>query len=450
MRQNDNKLSLLDASMIIMGSMIGSGIFIVSAGMARDLGSAGALLLAWGLTAVITWLAALSYGELAAAMPRAGGQYVYLREAFGPLTGFLYGWTLFTVIQSGTIAAVAVAFARFSAVFWPQISPDPILPFLSSQQLLAIAIVALLSVFNFGKVKNSALLQNTFTFGKIGALLFMFGAGIWYVFTHEPQHPINWNPIPDGVNFSWLSLLAVAMTGSLFSADAWNNITFTAGEIRKPERNLPLALIIGTGTVLSIYFLINLMYVHVLPFDAIKNAPSDRVGTAFLHVILGDTGLYLMAGLIMLSTFGCLNGIILSSARVYFAMAKDGLFFKRAAQLNKNESPQYALIIQMIWASLLTLSGSYSDLLNYVMMAVLLFYIITIFALFKLRKTKPAMERPYRAIGYPVVPILYIVLAGFVCLSLLLLKPSYTWPGIGIVAAGAPVYFWLVRKKKTT
>lgn len=448
MRQTDNSLSLLDASMIIMGSMIGSGIFIVSSGMARDLGSAGSLLLAWGLTAVITWLAALSYGELAAAMPKAGGQYVYLREAFGPLTGFLYGWTLFTVIQSGTIAAVAVAFARFSAVFWPQISPEPIFSFLSAQQVLAIVIIALLSVFNFGKVKNSAILQNTFTFGKIGALLFMFGAGLWYVLSHEPQHPINWDPIPDGFSFSWLSLLAVAMTGALFSADAWNNITFTAGEIRKPERNLPLALIIGTGTVLSIYFLINLMYIRVLPFESIQNAPSDRVGTAFLHAIMGDTGLYLMAGLIMLSTFGCLNGIILSSARVYYAMAKDGLFFKRAGELNQHGSPKYALVIQMIWASLLTLSGSYSDLLNYVMLAVLLFYIITILALFKLRRTKPQMNRPYKAIGYPVVPVLYLLLAGFVCLSLLILKPEYTWPGLGIVAAGTPVYFWLVRKNQ--
>jgi APA family basic amino acid/polyamine antiporter len=364
------------------------------------------------------------------------------------LTGFLYGWTLFTVIQSGTIAAVAVAFARFSAVFWPQISSEPTIPGISSQQVLAILIVALLSVFNFGKVKNSAILQNTFTFGKIAALLFMFGAGLWYVLNHAPKHPIDWNPIPQGFSFSWMSLLAVAMTGSLFSADAWNNITFTAGEIRKPERNLPLALIIGTGTVLSIYFLINLMYVHVLPFEAIQNAPSDRVGTAFLHAILGDTGLFLMAGLIMLSTFGCLNGIILSSARVYYAMAQDGLFFKGAAQLNRHGSPRFALIIQMVWASLLTLSGSYSDLLNYVMLAVLLFYIITIFALFKLRSTKPDMPRPYRAIGYPIVPILYITLAGFVCLSLLILKPEYTWPGLGIVVAGTPVYFWLVKKNQ--
>ncbi len=444
------KLTLLDCTMLIMGSMIGSGIFIVPAVMSRDLGSPLMLLAAWGITAVLTIFAALSYGELAAMMPKAGGQYVYLREAYNPMFGFLYGWTLFTVIQTGTIAAVAVAFAKFSGVFFPFISDKNILfetgtIKIQTQQILAVVIVWLLTFSNFRNVKTGAFIQNIFTFTKIGAIVFMILAGLYFAFTQHAQLPDF--SIPKNIfSFNYWGIFSVALVGSIFSADAWNNITFTGSEIDKPERNLPLSLIIGTGIVLAIYFFINWVYLKTLPFDAIQHAENDRIGTLMLQTVLGNAGMYLMALLIMISTFGCINGLTLSGSRVYYAMAKDGLFFKRAATLNKNDSPQFALIIQAIWTSMLTLSGSYGDLLDYVVFAVLIFYILTIAGIFILRKKQPNANRPYKVFAYPILPIIYILMATFICINLLIYKPQYTYPGLGIVFAGIPVYFF-IRKK---
>lgn len=438
------KLSLLDSTMIIMGSMIGSGIFIVPAAMSRELGSPFLLIAAWVVTAILTWLAALSYGELAAMMPKAGGQYVYLNRAYHPLVGFLYGWTLFTVIQTGTIAAVAVAFAKFSGVFFPFISEkNYLVEFgqfkIQTQQLLAIAIVWILTLSNFKSVKSGAFVQNIFTFTKVGAIVFLILAGLHHVAT-QPFVQIDWHMqgIFDASNF--IPLFCVALVGSIFSADAWNNITFTGGEIEKPERNLPLSLLMGTGIVLAIYILINLVYLHTLSFEAIQQAPFDRVGTLMLQTIFGDTGFYIMAALIMISTFGCINGLTLSGARVYYAMACDGLLFKRATNLNKHQSPQFALVIQGVWTSLLTLSGSYGELLDYVVFAVLLFYILTVGGVFLLRFREPETPRPYKSWGYPVLPALYIILATIICISLLLYRPQYSYSGLGIVLVGIPVY----------
>jgi APA family basic amino acid/polyamine antiporter len=448
---NIKKLSLFDSSMIVMGSMIGSGIFIVSSGMARDLGSPMYLILAWVVTAILTLLAALSYGELAASMPKAGGQYVYLKEAYGPLFGFLYGWTLFTVIQSGTIAAVAVAFAKFSAILFPVFSENNVLfevaNFkISAAQILGIVVIWTLSLSNFREIKSGALIQNIFTSAKIIALVFVIIAGLYFVLNHAGDAINSSSNIIETSPGSSIGVFCAALVGSIFSSDAWNNITFTASEIDKPEKNVPRSLLIGTGSVLLIYILINLIYVNALPFEAIKNVPSDRVGTLLMQTVFGDMGSVLMAVLIMVSTFGCINGLCLSGARVYFAMAKDQLFFKQAEKLNKNQSPQYALIIQAIWASLLTLSGSYGDLLDYVVFAVLLFYILTVAALFVLRKKQADLPRPYKVFAYPYLPALYIIMASVICVSLLIYKPNYTYPGLAIVLAGIPVYFG-VRKR---
>jgi APA family basic amino acid/polyamine antiporter len=449
---NFKKLSLLDCIMLIMGSMIGSGIFIVPAAMSRDLGSPLLLLSAWIVTALLTWFAALSYGELAAMMPKAGGQYVYLREAYNKLTGFLYGWTLFTVIQTGTIAAVAVALAKFSGVFFSSINEaNSVFQTgnfsISTQQLLAIGVIWLLTLSNFGSVKQGAWIQNIFTFTKIGAVVFLIAAGSWYAMKGT-THTINWTFENNHTGYDFWGIFCVALVGSIFSSDAWNNVTFTGGEIQNPSRTLPLSLISGTGIVLLIYFLINYVYVLALPFDAIQQAPSDRVGTLLMQKVFGDSGMYLMALFIMISTFGCINGLTLSGARVYYAMANDGLFFKRATQLNKNHSPQFALTIQSIWTSLLTLSGSYSDLLDYVVFAVLLFYLLTVGAVFVLRYKQPLTHRPYKVWGYPVIPLLYMVAALFICINLLIYKPEYTYPGLKIVLLGIPIYFLINLKSK--
>ncbi len=444
------KLTLLDCTMLIVGSMIGSGIFIVPAVMSRDLGSPLMLLAAWVVTAILTIFAALSYGELSAMMPKAGGQYVYLREAYNSMFGFLYGWTLFTVIQTGTIAAVAVAFAKFSGVFFPIIS-DKNLLFeignikIQTQQILAIVIVWLLTFSNFRNVKTGAFIQNVFTFTKIGAIVFMIVAGVYFAITQHAQLP-DFSVPQEVFSFNYLGIFSVALVGSIFSADAWNNITFTGGEIEKPERNLPLSLLTGTGIVLAIYFFINLVYLKVLSFDAIQHAENDRVGTLLLQTVFGNSGMYLMAILIMISTFGCINGLTLSGSRVYYAMAKDGLFFKRAATLNKNDSPQFALVIQAIWTSVLTLSGSYGDLLDYVVFAVLIFYILTVAGIFILRKKQPDTHRPYKVFAYPYLPAVYILMASFICISLLIYKPENSYPGLGIVLAGIPVYYFVKKK----
>lgn len=448
----ERSLGLFDATTIVMGSMIGSGVFIVAADIARQVQSPGLLLLSWAVTAVLTIIAALSYGELAAAMPHAGGQYVYLREAFGPLYGFLYGWTFFLVIQTGTIAAVAVAFAKFLGVFWPDISAaNRILPFLSTQQVVAITLISFLTWVNTRGVRTGALVQNVFTVAKTAALLGLIIAG-WFFGRNETAVARNFTEPFAGVHWGWstVQLVGVALVGSLFSSDAWNNVTFTAGEMRNPRRNLPLSLVLGVGLVSILYFFANTVYLQVLPLEAIQTAPEDRVATAVVRGIFGDSAVQIMAAAIMISTFGCVNGLTMAGARVFYAMSLDKLFFRAAAKLDpKSHAPVTALWIQGLWAAILTLTGSYNDLLDYVIFAVLLFYILTIVGIFVLRRTRPAMERPYRAIGYPVLPAVYILLAGVIELMLLIYKPNFTWPGLFIVLSGIPVYLiWKKREVK--
>jgi basic amino acid/polyamine antiporter, APA family len=440
-------LGLLDATTLVMGSMIGSGIFIVAADIARQVNAPGPLIMTWVVTAVLTLIAALSYGELAAAMPQAGGQYVYLREAFGPLAGFLYGWTLFLVIQTGTLAAVAVAFAKFAGVFFPWISAHNDLVRIgrlgfSTQQFVAIAVLVLLTGVNTRGVRTGAVVQNTFTFAKIAALLGLIGLG--FFMGRSPQAAAEnfgnfWGGT--GWNFSTVRLIGVAAVGALFSSDAWNNVTFTAGEIRNPRRNLPLALALGVGAVSVIYIACNFAYLNVLPLASIQKAAEDRVATAAASAILGPVAVQMMAAAIMISTFGCLNGMILAGARVYYAMALDKLFFRSVGTVSRRHVPVVSLVIQCVWACLLTLSGTYSNLLDYVIFAALLFYMLTIAGVFVLRRSRPEMERPYRALGYPFLPAAYIALAGAIEILLLVYKPNYTWPGLIIVLLGVPVYF---------
>ena len=447
-------LGLIDSTTLVMGSMIGSGIFIVAADIARQVNSPGLLMMTWFVTAAMTLIAALSYGELAAAMPHAGGQYVYLREAFGPMWGFLYGWTLFLVIQTGTIAAVAVAFAKYTGIFAPRISADNYLfgrgRFgLTTQELLAIVVVLLLSWSNTRGIRTGAVVQNVFTFAKTAALLGLVGFGFFVGRNAAAVHS-NFTGFwrNSGWNINAVRLVGVAMVGSLFSSDAWNNVTFTAAEVRNPKRNLPLSLALGVGLVSALYIACNFVYLNVLPWEAIQHAPEDRVATAAAAGILGPIAVQLMAAAIMISTFGCNNGLILAGARVSYAMAKDGLFFQRAAQVDPvHHTPRFALLVQCIWTVLLILSGSYSDLLDYVIFAALLFYILTISALFVLRRTRPEMERPYRAFGYPVLPALYVLSAIAIEILLLLYKPNYTWPGLIIVLLGLPVYFLWRRRR---
>jgi len=447
------QLSLLDSTAIIIGSMIGSGIFIVSAEIATKVETPGMLILAWVVTGIITILGALSYGELAAAMPKAGGQYIYLKEAFGPLYGFLYGWTLFTVIQTGTIAAVAVAFAKFTGVFMPEISGENILfqigPVnISSQQLLAISIIILLSIYNYREVKAGALLQNIFTVTKVAALLLLVVLGLYFGYQGIGSIE-NFSPLfPDVITLTTIGIFGAAMTGSLFSADAWNNITYTAGEVKNPQRNLPLSLLLGTSTVIILYLLANFAYIYVLPIEQIQNAENGRVATLMMNTVLGDKGRFFMAAMIMISTFGCLNGIILTAARVYYAMAKDGLFFKKAGSLNKNHVPANSLTMQCIWACILCFSGTYNDLLNYIMFAVMIFYVLTISGLFVLRIRRPEMERPYKAFGYPLIPAVYIILAALVTLNMLIYQTNFSLYGLIIILLGIPVYFIFKKTSK--
>lgn len=457
-------LGLLDATMLVMGSMIGSGIFIVSADVARQLGSPGGLILTWLLTAFLTLVGALSYGELAAMMPHAGGMYVYLREAYGRAWGFLYGWTVLLVIGSATIAAVAIAFAKFAGVFFPWFSSSnwiwkigtigPYTLGLNTQNLLAIVSIALLTWINMRGLRSGVLVQNLFTFAKCAAIVGLVLLGLTIGrnsqaleanFTHFWRN-LDWSP------HTWV-LLATAMVGPLFASFAWENVTFTAGETRDPRRNIPLSLLLGAGAVMILYVLANVTYLVTLPLTGsadggdilargIQYAAEDRVAAASGETVLGPLGAYLMAAAIMVSTFGCNNGLILSYARVYFAMARDGLLFARLGRLHStSHTPNAALLLQGIWAGFLTLTGTYSDLLDYVIFAVLLFYSLTIAALFVLRWKQPAADRPYRAFGYPLLPALYIALSVFIEVCLLIYKPKYTWPGLVIVALGAPVYF---------
>ncbi|MGH8613482.1 MAG: APC family permease [Gammaproteobacteria bacterium] len=472
------ELGLLDATMLVAGSMIGSGIFIVSADIARQVGSPGWLLMVWVIAGALTLIAALSYGELAGMMPRAGGQYIYLREALGPMWAFLYGWTLFVVIQTGTIAAVAIAFARFMGVLWPSISPNTLLfdygyitvpsigdlsLSLSSQQLVAILSIVLLTLTNLSGLRTGKIIQDVFTVTKVGALLALIGLGLFAF--HNPQAAIHapdfWTPIADGRVIPFLvPVLATAMVGALFSADAWNNVTFTGAEVKDPHRNLPLSMALGTGLVILLYLLANLVYLAALPMNAIQQAPEDRVGVAVAQILLGEHAQTLMAIAIMISCFGCNNGLILAGARVYFSMARDGLFFAKVGTLNKRRVPGTALLLQGVWSVLLTLprtyhpetqsySNLYSNLLDYIVFAVLLFYILTVAGIFALRRKWPEIHRPYRALGFPVLPALYMAVAGFICLVLLFADKTRLNAGIGLalVLTGWPVY-WLWRRRK--
>ena len=451
------QLKLLDAVMLVVGAMIGSGIFIVSADIARTMHTSGGLLLVWVATGVITLFGALSYGEMAAAMPKAGGQYVFLREGLGPMTGFLYGWTLFMVIQTGTIAAVAVAFSRFLGVFFPSVSPDVVLSMgplhlpkglgdselgLSNQRVVAILIIALLTWVNTRGIREAKWVQNVFTFAKTAALAALIILGIT-VGRNAAAISGNFHNMFTGMPSGMTLVLAfgAAMVGSLFSSDAWNNVTFAAAEVRNPAKNLPLALAIGTATVTLLYVLANLAYLMVLPLAELQSAPQDRVGTLMLQHIFGSGGAYIMAAAILVSTFGCINGLILAGARVYYAMSRDGLFFKTAGRLSKNNVPATSLVIQGIWTAFLTLTGTYGQLLDYVIFAALIFYALTTIALFVLRAKRPDMERPYRAFGYPVIPALYMVAAGAIAVILLFAKPAYSVSGLAIVLIGIPVFY---------
>ena len=449
-------LGLIDSTTLVMGSMIGSGIFIVAADISRQVNSPGLLLLTWLITAALTLAAALSYGELAAAMPHAGGQYVYLREAFGPMWGFLYGWTLLLVIQTGTIAAVAVAFAKYTGVFVPWVSAEQYLVGsgrvgLTTQELLAIAVVMLLSWSNTRGVRTGAAVQNVFTFAKVVALVGLISFG-FLVGRNAAALQTNFTDFwrNSGWNFDTIRLVGVAMVGALFSSDAWNNVTFTAGEVRNPKRNLPLSLGLGVLLVSALYIACNLVYLNVLPLPSIQHAAEDRVATEAVRAF-SPVAVQLMAAAIMISTFGCNNGLILAGARVSYAMAKDGLFFQKAAEVDPvHHTPRFALLVQCAWTVLLILSGSYSDLLDYVIFAALLFYILTIAGLFVLRRTQPDLERPYRVFGYPVLPAAYIVAAALIAVLLLLYKTRFAGRGLAIVILGLPVYFIWRRKAQAS
>ena len=462
------RLNLFDSTAIVIGSMIGSGIFIVSSDIAHKTGSPGWMMMVWLITGFMTIIAALSYGELAGMFPKAGGQYVYLKESYNPLTGFLYGWTLFLVIQTGTIAAVAMAFAKFTGVLIPSVSENVVWVSagffkLGPVQLLAIGSVLFLTWINTRGIKEGKKVQNIFTSGKVLLLILFIIIGL--VFASNPaaiqqNSSYFWNAQelkPDGqiaevTGFGFVAVLGMAMVGSLFSSDAWNNVTFTAGEVINPKRNIPLSLFFGTLTVTILYLLANLIYISALPLrgdpqgiDAaargIQFALNERLATAAMTGVFGNYAVMIMAAFIVISTFGCNNGIILSGARVYYAMAEDKIFFKKVGVLNERGVPANGLFIQGIWASLLCLSGTYGQLLDYVIFAVLIFYTLTIIGLFRLRRRLPHVERPYKTVGYPVTPLLYIFLAIVIMSVLLIYKPEYTWPGLIIVIIGIPVYY---------
>jgi len=470
-------LTLTDATMLVAGTMIGSGIFIVSADMGRQVGSPFWLIVVWVLTGVMTLLGALAYGELAAMFPRAGGQYIFLRESMGPLMAFLYGWTLFMVIQTGTIAAVAVAFAKFLGVIWPASAPElygwfphftiqtgsgPIDLGLSPQRVVALAVVWSLTWVNLRGVREGKFVQTTFTIAKAGALALLVILGLT-LGRNSTAVAANFGPGnfggPTGITGAFVLAFGAALVGSLFSSDSWNNVTFAAAEVHNPKRNLPLSLALGTGLVTILYILANFAYLNVLPLHGVADgatvlargitaATEDRVGTAAAEVIFGSSGQTLMAIAILVSTFGCNNGLILSGARVYYAMARDGLFFRKAGELNERRVPAAGLVIQAVWASLLCLTGTYGQLLNYVIFASLTFYVFTTLGLFILRKKLPDAERPYRAIGYPFLPGLYIVLAAAVAVILLIAPQTRAQAiaGLGLVLVGIPV-FYLWRRK---
>jgi APA family basic amino acid/polyamine antiporter len=457
-------LGLMDATMLVAGSMIGSGIFIVSADITRNTGSVGWLMVVWLIAGFMTLTAAVSYGELSAMFPKAGGQYVYLKEAYNPLISFLYGWSSFTVIQTATIAAVAVAFAKFTAYLVPSLSEDLVaidLGFLqiSPAQLLAIGVIVLLTVINTRGINSGKAIQTTFTLAKILSLLGLIVFGL--LFMKPEVWAANWDAdaiwdlhqlnvdgsIESYTIFAALGAIAAAMVGSIFSSDCWNNVTFIAGEIKNPQRNIGLSLIFGTLIVTVIYLLANVTYTGVLTMQEIASADKDRVAVEASQVIFGVSGTIIIAIMIMISTFGCNNGLIMAGARVYYSMAKDGLFFKKVGALNQNSVPEFALWIQCIIACLWALSGKYGNLLDMISFVVVVFYILTIFGIFILRKQRPDAHRPYKAIGYPFLPILYMLMGSTFCILLIFYKPEYTWPGLIIVLLGVPVYYALMRKQ---
>ncbi|MDF2189807.1 amino acid permease [Paraflavitalea sp. CAU 1676] len=464
-------LGLIDATMVVAGSMIGSGIFIVSTDITRYTGSAGWLIMVWLITGFMTITAAVSYGELSGMFPKAGGQYVYLKEAFNPLAGFLYGWSFFAVIQTATIAAVAVAFSRFTAYLIPELGEKNILFTLgklkvSAAQLLGIALIAFLTYTNTKGIKGGKIIQTTFTTVKLFSLFGLIILGFllakhsfWDENWQTGLNAVQLEKDADGgfvTNGNWLPIggtaligaIAAAMVGSIFSSDSWNNVTFIAGEIKNPKRNIGLSLFLGTLIVTVIYVTTNLMYLHVLPLNEIAFPEGDRVAVAASTSIFGDIGARVIAVMIMISTFGCNNGLILAGARVYYTMAKDGLFFKKTGTLNKNSVPEYALWLQCIVASLLCLSGGYGDLLDMISFVVVMFYALTIIGIAVLRKKRPDIERPYKAFGYPVLPAIYVLLALTFCVFLIIMKPAYAGAGLAIVLVGIPLYYIALSNKK--
>lgn len=465
-------LGLLDATMIVAGSMIGSGIFIVSADITRNVGSAGWLIIVWLLTGFMTLTAALSYGELSAMFPKAGGQYVYLKESYNKLTGFLYGWSFFSVIQTGTIAAVGVAFCKFAAYFIPALEMNEadvlflLGPFkIYPAQFVSIFIIILLTYINTKGVQGGKMIQTIFTVTKLVSLfgLIVFGfllaadSDVWNAnwtdaFTMKSMAKgtgeLSAAIVAPVLGAGALGAIAASMVGSIFSSDAWNNVTFIAGEIKNPQKNIGLSLFLGTLIVTLIYVSANLMYLSVLPLDQIAFAESDRVAVTASNVIFGGMGTYIIAAMIMISTFGCNNGLILAGARVYYTMAQDGLFFKNAAKLNKNSVPEWALWAQCVVACLLCLSGKYGDLLDMVSFIVVIFYVLTIAGIFILRKKRPELPRPYKAIGYPILPAIYMLMGISFCVLLIIYKPQFTWPGLIITLLGIPLYYIAVRNAK--
>jgi len=457
------ELGLLDGTMLVVGSMIGSGIFIVSADIARQVGSTGWLVLIWLISGLITMIAAVSYGELSAMFPNAGGQYVYLKEAYNKLIAFLYGWSFFAVIQTGTIAAVGVAFSKFAAYLIPAVSDENILYELGSfklnvAQIVSIITIVFLTYLNTRGVKNSKILQTILTIIKIlsisGLIIFGFTlaakASVWNANWTDAWTPHAFNTesgswMPIGTT-ALISGISAAMVGTLFSSDSWTGVTFIAGEIKNPKRNVGLSMLLGTFIVTIIYVLTNLMYVAVIPLNEIAGAKSDRVAVVAAQYIFGDIGTLIIALMIMISTFACNNGLIMAGARVYYTMAKDGLFFKKAAHLNGNSVPSWALWAQCLWASVLCLTGKYGDLLDFVIIIVLIFYILTIYGIIILRKKMPDAFRPYKALGYPFLPLLYIIIASAVCVSLLFTKFSTCGWGVLIMLIGIPIYY-LIKEK---
>jgi len=471
------RVNLFDGISIVAGAMIGSGIFIVSADIARNVGSPGWLLMVWLITGIITIIGAISYGELASMMPHVGGQYVYLKEAYHPLVGFLFGWTTFLVIQCGSIAAVAVAFAKFSGVLFPWISDKNILFYLgplkvSSTMVVAIIMISFLTWLNTKGIVTGKIVQNIFSSTKVIALFGFIAIGFLAtrsIHSFEINKEVFWKASQIGANnqiiplvgFSLIAAIGTALVGSLFAADAWYNVTYISGEVINPKRNVPLSLFFGTLLVSVIYLLTNFIYIKVLPLSGspdgadvlsrgIQYATDDRVATSAMSVVFGDYAAIIMAVFIMISTFGCNHGLIMAGPRVYYAMAKDGLFFKRVGNINKNGVPGFAIAVQGIWSVLLCLSGTYGDLLDYVIFAVLIFFTLTILAIFVLRVKRPDIPRPYKAFGYPVIPALYILTTTAIMVILLMYKPNYTFPGLGIVLLGIPVFYLWKKYNKNT